>query len=134
MSQRRDELAGRVIVVTFAPPALLAAYERGMGLGLPLFGDPGLALYHALGFGRAPFARVWLDPRVWTRYAALVARGRRPELPKQDTRQLGGDIVVDARQRLTWRYASQGPEDRPSVDALAAALQDAGGSAAPSSE
>ena len=122
MSARRDELHGRVLVVGFARPELLAAYERELGLDLPLYGDPQRALYRALGFGRASVARVWLDPRVWTRYARLVARGRRPRRPEQDTLQLGGDAVFDADARLRWRYAGRGPEDRPSVDELIAAL------------
>ena len=122
MSERRAELPGRVLVVSFAIPELLAAYERELGLDLPLYCDPERELYRALGFGRASFARAWLDPRVWGRYAGLLARGRRLHRPEQDTLQLGGDVVFDADTRLRWRYASRGPEDRPSVDALIAAL------------
>ncbi len=122
MSKRRAELPGRVLVVSFAIPELLAAYERELGLDLPLYCDPERELYHALGFGRASVARAWLHPRVWGRYASLLARGRRLRRPEQDPLQLGGDAVFDAETRLRWLYSSRGPEDRPSVDELIAAL------------
>ncbi len=119
--ERGEELPGDVVCVSFAEPPMLAAYERGLGLPVRLLGDPERALYDAFGFGRASFARTWLDPRVWRAYAGLVARGRRPERPEQDTRQLGGDAVLDAEGRVRWIYRSEGPEDRPAVDAVVAA-------------
>ncbi len=110
--------------MTFAEPQALRGFERKLDLPYPVYGDPDRATYRALGFGRASARRVWLDPRVWRRYAALLLRGRRPESPAdQDTLQLGGDAVFDARGRLTWAYRSRGPEDRPSVDRLAAAVR-----------
>ena len=102
-------------VVSFAGPPLLAGFERELALPVELFGDPGREAYAAFGFGRASVARVWLDPRVWARYAQLVARGRRPRRPQEDTRQLGGDVLVDEHGRIEWVYRSSGPEDRPSM-------------------
>ena len=122
MSKRRAELPGRVLVISFAIPELLAAYDRELGLDLPLYCDPGRELYREFGFGRASVARAWLDPRVWARYAGLVARGRRLHRPEQDTLQLGGDAVFDGDARLRWVYSSRGPEDRPSVDEVIASL------------
>ena len=107
--------------MTFAPPELLAAFEREMALDVPLYGDPERAVYDAFGFGRASVARVWLDPRVWWRYARLRLRGRRFARIEQDTLQLGGDAVLDAGGRLRWIRRSRGPEDRPSVDELISA-------------
>ena len=108
--------------IGFVNPELLAPYARELRIDLPLYGDPDRTLYHALGFGRASVARAWLHPRVWSRYARLLARGRRLRRPEQDTLQLGGDAVFDADARLTWLYAGRGPEDRPSVDEVIAAL------------
>lgn len=127
MSRRRTELPGQVVVVSFAIPALLRGYVDELGLDVPLYGDPDRALYGELGFGRASIARAYLDPRVWARYAGLLLRGRRLHRPREDTLQLGGDAVFDAGTRLRWLYSSRGPEDRPSVDALIAALRDAAG-------
>lgn len=122
MSERDDELPGRVVVVTFAPPQLLASFEREIGLPFPVYGDPGRAAYEAFGLGRASVARVWLDPRVWRSYAKLLGRGRRLHRLREDSLQLGGDVVLDAEGRVRWMYRSRGPEDRPSVDELVAAL------------
>jgi peroxiredoxin len=125
VAARRAELGeARVLCVTFVEPPLLAAYERELALGgVEFYGDPARALYGALGFERASFARVWLHPAVWWRYGALIARGRRPHPPGQDVYQLGGDAVLDAGGRLRWVHASAGPEDRPAVDELLAALR-----------
>ncbi len=110
--------------MSFSPPALLGAYRRELSLPdeVELYADPGRALYRALGFGRASVARVWLDPRVWVRYASLLARGRRPRPPGEDTLQLGGDAVLDARGEVRWTYASRGPEDRPGLAEIRAAV------------
>jgi len=129
VSQRRDEFGtARVACVTFAAPSLLAVFARGLALDrVALYGDPERALYAAFGFGRGSVARVWLDPRVWRRYAALLLRGRRAARPTEDTLQLGGDVVLDADGVVRWLYRSRGPEDRPAVSALVAAVRAARG-------
>jgi hypothetical protein len=71
----------------------------------------------------SPIRTVWLDPRVWVRYARLLARGERLRLAREDTLQLGADAVVDGEGRLAWVYRSRGPEDRPPIDALRGALR-----------
>jgi len=60
---------------------------------------------------------VWLDPRVWARYAALVAHGERPRLLGRDTLQLGGDFVVDPDGIVTYARP-QRRDDRPPVSVL----------------
>jgi hypothetical protein len=114
----RDELGLPVACVTFAPGWMLRGFAAELP-GLALYGDVDRALYRALGFGRGSFARVWLDPRVWARYARLLAGGRRVAgRPDQDTLQLGGDAVVAPGGEITWLYRSRGPDDRPPVDAI----------------
>ena len=104
-------------MVTFAPAPMLARFERELGLAVDYYGDPERVTYAAFGFGRGSVARVWLDPRVWRRYAGLIARGRRPRSPDagEDTLQLGGDVLADAAGRIEWVHRSTGPEDRPSL-------------------
>lgn len=117
------ELNVAVAVVSFTGAGLLDAYEQEIGLpGFCYFADPDRALYTGFGFGRGSIARVWLSPKVWARYAALIARGRRPKAPGEDTLQLGGDVVVDAGGVIRWVYASEGPDDRPSLTELRRAL------------
>ncbi len=123
MSQQREQLPGAIACITFAEPPLLAAFERELGLGIPLFGDPGRECYRTFGFGRGSVRRVWLDPGVWAAYARLLAAGQRPQMNRQDTLQLGGDAVIDAAGTLTWIHRSAGPDDRPSVADVASALR-----------
>ncbi len=125
MSDQRAELAGGLACITFAEPPLVAMFERELGLGVPLFGDPGRASYRAFGFGRGSVRRVWLDPRVWAAYARLLAAGQRPRPTREDTLQLGGDAVIDAAGTLRWIHRSEGPDDRPSAAVVAAALREA---------
>ncbi len=122
MWERRETLGARVACISFAAPELLRAYRDKVGVRAPLYADPERAAYRAFGFGRGSVGRVWLDPRVIGRYAQLRMRGKRPERPAQDTLQLGGDVVVGADGRVAWVYRSAGPEDRPSVASIGAAL------------
>jgi len=122
VASRREEIPAQIVVVMFAAPPLLARFETELDLGVPMVTDRDRALYAALGFGRGSIARVWLDPRVWARYAQLLAGGQRMRRMREDTLQLGGDAVVDAQGRLAWVYRSRGPEDRPPIEALRRAL------------
>lgn len=128
VAEHRDALSGRIVVVSFTAPQMLAALEDELQLGLDMFADPERALYQALGFGRGSVGRVWLHPRVWIRYAGLLAGGARLRGPQGDTLQLGGDAVIDAAGRLAWIYGSAGPDDRPPVTRLRKELASAGGS------
>ncbi len=123
MSRHRDQLAGRLACITFAEPPLLRAFEHELRVAIPLYGDPTRATYRAFGFGRGSVRRVWLDPRVWTRYAQLLARGQRPGRSGQDTLQLGGDAVLDWTGRVRWIHRSAGPDDRPTVERVATQLR-----------
>jgi hypothetical protein len=119
----REELGVEVVVVAFAIPEWLALYERDMGRpGVRFLSDPDRASYLAFGFPRGSTRRVWLDPRVWWRYAGLIARGRRPQAPREDPLQLGGDVLVDRGGIVRWTYRSAGPEDRPSLDEVRGAV------------
>ncbi len=124
MQEHREELELRVAVVVFATAGALSRYQRALGLDDTIvLADPERTSYRAFGFGRGSVARVWLDPRVWARYLSLVAGGRRPIRPDEDTLQLGGDVLTRADGRIAWIYRSRGPEDRPSLAAVAAATR-----------
>jgi AhpC/TSA antioxidant enzyme len=127
VARHRHELPGRIVVVTFATPDLLAGLEAELELGLEMLADPDRALYAALGLGRGSATRMWLHPRVWRRYATLVVTGARLRRAQGDTLQLSGDAVIDAEGRLSWIHRSEGPEDRPTLERLRRALVDAGG-------
>ena len=119
---QRERLEARVVVVSFARPEQLALYRERVDLrDANLLSDVERAAYAAFGFGRASTARVWLDPRVWRRYAELMLRGRRPERLEDDALQLGGDVLCDDHGRITWIHRSRGPEDRPTLEVLLSA-------------
>ena len=105
-------------MVSFTAWQMLARFEEELQVGLEMFADPERAVYETLGFGRGSVARVWLHPRVWIRYAGLVAGGARLRGAQGDTLQLGGDAIVDAEGRLAWIHRSTGPEDRPPLTRL----------------
>jgi len=119
-----EQLAVGVVVIAFAQPNSLVAYQHRQRLDhVLLLSDPERRAYAAFGLGRGSVLRVWLDPRVWARYLQLMIRGRRPERAHEDTLQLGGDMLIDADGRIGWIYRSRGPEDRPSVTDIQAALR-----------
>jgi hypothetical protein len=127
VASHRDGLPGRIVVVTFATPKMLARFEAELPLGLEMFTDPERTVYTALGLGRGSFSRVWLHPRVWIRYAGLLAGGARLRGAQGDTLQLGGNAVVDPEGRLAWIHRSTGPDDRPAVGRLRTELLSARG-------
>lgn len=124
MRDRREQLQGSlVIVVTFADdPDRLAAYREHLGIDFPVLADLNRSLYAAVGAGRGSLRRVW-SPGTITMYARLLRRGRRIRLPREDTRQLGADLLIDAAGRLDRLWLPESPDRRPSVDELIAATR-----------
>lgn len=128
MRDRLDEFGAGVTIalITFTDETALASYEFDKALGFAVLRDPDRDAYRAFGFGRARLSRVW-GLRAARRYAELVRAGRWRDLrlPREDTRQLGGDVVIDPEGRIVWIHRGAGPEDRPSVDELLAAVEGA---------
>ncbi len=124
MRSRRDEFEARnaeVVVVTFASRERLSSYQKTYGAPFRVVTDEDLSLYRLLGFGRTSFARVWGWTTIRT-YVRLLREGGKLEATHGDTRQLGGNAVIDHNGRLAWVRAANGPGDRPSVDDILQAL------------
>ena len=68
--------------------------------------------------------RVW-GWRMVLRYAEIIRADGFSGLrrPTEDTLQLGGDFLVDANGTLIYGFWGEGPDDRPEVDELIAALR-----------
>jgi hypothetical protein len=114
-----------LVVVTFADdPARLAAYRDHLGVDARLVADPDRSLYGSLGAGRGRWRRVW-SLGTLRLYARLLRRGRRLQRADQDTRQLGADVVVGRDGRIDRLWLPAGPDDRPPVEALLAAVDSA---------
>jgi hypothetical protein len=110
--EQHDNPSVGLVLLGFSPPdrfAALARHLRWPGLVLT---DPDRVVYQALGIGRAPLWRVY-SPGTMLVYARAGIHGRRPPAPVEDTRQLGGDALVeDGKVVHLWRPRS--PDDRPS--------------------
>jgi len=122
VSARLEELGdAEVVLVLFTAARNLRGYRSRNGIGYTVATSEDRAAYRAYGLGRGSVWRVW-GPSVLRSYARLIRRGGRPERPTEDTLQLGGDFVVGRDGRLVYAFRSEGPDDRPPVDDLVAAV------------
>ena len=131
MDAVRDHLADfgdetDVVLITFTDRAGLAAYAAERRLPFPIIVDRDRAAYRAFGLGRGTVRRVW-GVRALRRYVDIVRseglralRGLRR--PTEDTLQLGGDFVIDPDGVLRYGFWGEGPDDRPTIDQLIAAV------------
>ena len=120
MRQQEDQLKERNIqvkVVTFDDAAMARAYIADTHLTWPLLLDQKLSLYSAYGMVRGSWWSIYGPKSVW-KYISLMVRGQKPGTPGKDWRQLGGDVLVDPNRIVQLHHISEGPHDRPSVDAL----------------
>ena len=125
MRDRLDELgeATEVVLITFTDLEALAEYRDRNALPFTVVSDTDRAAYRAFGLGRGSVARVW-GWRAGLRYVGLLRDSglRALRRPTEDTLQLGGDFVVDPDGTLVYGFWGDGPDDRPSVDDLIAAV------------
>jgi len=117
-----DELApSQVVVVTFTAAEQLRAYHDRLMLSFPILSDPDRVFYRAFELGRGSWRRIY-SVGTLRMYARLLRRGRRMHRPTEDTRQLGGDFIIDTHGRVAYVHNARGPDDRPSIETLIAAL------------
>jgi peroxiredoxin len=117
-----DQLGDAVVaVVTFAAPERLDAYRRHLDVPFPILSDPQRRLYALLGAGRGTNRRVW-SLGTLRLYARLIRAGARLQRATEDIRQLGADAVIGRDGRLRYLALPPGPDARPPVSDLIAAL------------
>lgn len=135
MRDRLDEVAGpdgeraSVVMITFTTSGELDGYQQRRRLPFPILLDPDRQVYDAYGMGRGSFLDVW-GWRAIRRYWQILrpsGPGSRSDLrpATEDTRQLGGDIVIAPDGRLAWGHWSERSTDRPSVDEIVRAVAEA---------
>ncbi len=113
-------------LVTFTGLAAAAAYGAERHLPFPVLVDADRDAYRAFGLGRGSVWRVWgakAAHRYWEIIRAEGIAGL--HRPTEDPLQLGGDFVVAPDGRLAYGFWGEGPDDRPSVDELVAAVRQA---------
>lgn len=92
-------------------------YIRETGLTWPLLVDRDRTLYASYGMERGTWWNIFGPSSLWV-YAKLLIRGRRIRLPHDDTRQLGGDVLIDPAGIVRLHHVGTGPADRPAVDKI----------------
>ncbi len=89
----------------------------------PLLADEGRAVYKAYGM-RIGSLRDIYGPDTLKKYAELIRKGMKMRLKTdEDTRQLGGDVIVGPDGRVILAHCSKNQADRPSVETIVAAIQ-----------
>ena len=120
---RRNELGdAEIVVVTFASPRCSPAIDAAspthsswsLTKSASSIGHSVSVEARSGGSGAGSQAK---------KYVELLREGHRLEKTDADARQLGGNVVVGRDGRLAWVYAGAGPDDRPTVDQIAAALR-----------
>ncbi|MCP3988445.1 MAG: hypothetical protein GY724_05210 [Actinomycetia bacterium] len=125
MSDRLSELGQDtdVVLVTFTDPANLVYYRSTNDVPFPILVDPSRRAYQAFGLGRGSAARIY-GWRAARRYWEILRTNGLSGLryPREDTLQLGGDFIIAPNRTLAWGFWGEGPDDRPDVNELVAAI------------
>lgn len=101
-------------MVTFEATPFVRAYIAETNITWPILIDGDRSLYRAYGMHRGRLRDIW-GLRTWLAYAKELARGRLPRYSGGDTRQLGGDVLIDPTGIVRLHHVGIGPADRPSV-------------------
>ncbi len=103
-----------------APHSARAFRDKSDLEGVLVLSDEPLASYKLAGFRRGALST--FSPRAMLNYARAVAAGFRQGKTQGDPMQQGGVMVVDAAEKVRYRYASRvGGDHPPFADAVAAA-------------
>ncbi len=90
---------------------------------IPLLADEGRTVYKAYGM-RVGSLREIYSPQVIAKYARLIRGGMKMQMKTdEDTRQLGGDVIVGPDGRIILAHCSKNQADRPSVETLVATIR-----------
>ncbi len=81
--------------------------------------DPERQLYAAYRMGRARWRHLW-GLATMGAYAREAWHGRFPRIPRADTVQQGGNVLIDPAGIVRFHHVGRGPADRPSIDTLLA--------------
>src|SRR5262249_18847740 len=119
-----QQMGSEVLAISFAPPALVAAYLAETPLPFPVLSDPSRASYQVFGLGQTTWGAM-MRPVVLAGYLRLMFQGWWPRKPnkEEDIFQLGGDFVLDAQRRVVYAHRSAEPTDRPAMGELLEAVR-----------
>lgn len=112
-----------MITIGFSPPQPLHDLTQYLHLTGPVLSDEQRTVYRLLGLRRAPLWRVY-SPGTLAFYSQARRQGQQLRRRVEDTRQLGGDAIID-NGVITRRWAPRSPDDRVKPALLVAAARTA---------
>lgn len=115
-----------IVALFFSQVHRLPEYRARFDIpdGIPLLADEGRTVYKAYGM-RVGSLREIYSPQVIAKYARLIQGGMKMRMKTdEDTRQLGGDVIVGANGRVILAHCSKNQADRPSIETLIAAIRE----------
>ena len=115
-----ERLGVQVLAVTFEGAEAARAYVAETGLPWPLLVDTERRLYRAYGMGKARLRHLF-GPATLRAYWREALLGRFPRLPRADTVQQGGNVLIDPAGLVRFHHVGRGPADRPPIARLLAA-------------
>ena len=114
------EQAGiRPLVVTFEAVDAARDYVIETGLPWPLLVDRDRRLYRIYQMHRARLRDLW-GVATMRAYWREARNGCFPRLPRADTGQQGGNVLIDPGGIVRFHHVGRGPADRPLVKTLLA--------------
>lgn len=118
------EMGVGIVVLFFSQVHRMSEYRTRFDIPdtIPLLADEGRTVYKAYGM-RVGSLREIYSPDVLKKYFDLIRSGRKLRLKTdEDTRQLGGDVIVGPDGRIVLAHCSRNQADRPSIETLIAAI------------
>jgi hypothetical protein len=119
------EMGVGIVALFFSQVRRLPEYRTRFDIPdtIPLLADEGRTVYKAYGMRIGSLRQIY-SPEVIAKYARLIRGGMKMRMKTdEDTRQLGGDVIVGADGRIILAHCSKNQTDRPSVETLATALR-----------
>jgi hypothetical protein len=119
------EMGVGIVALFFSQVRRLPEYRTRFDIPdtIPLLADEGRTVYKAYGMRIGSLRQIY-SPDVIAKYARLIRGGMKMRMKTdEDTRQLGGDVIVGADGRIILAHCSKNQTDRPSVETLATALR-----------
>ena len=112
------EMGVGIVALFFSQLHRLPQYRTHFGIpdDIPLLADEGRTVYKAYGMRIGSLREIY-SPEVIAKYARLIRGGMKMKMKTdEDTRQLGGDVIVGADGRIILAHCSKNQADRPSVE------------------
>jgi len=124
-SAELEALGVGIVVLFFSQSRRLPEYRTHFAVpaSIPLLADEERAAYKAYGMHVGSIRDIY-GPDTIRKYAELIRKGMKMRLKTdEDTRQLGGDVIVGPDGRVILAHCSKNQADRPSVETLIAAIR-----------